>query len=351
MFRLLMSVLLAIHALIHLIGLRKSPTHYPNKILEVAWFTASILILMAACLYFQDNAWFWLPATVGMLLSQLLIVLHWAEAKWGTLLNLVVLLAIIFSLAKLRFQSMVDTEIYHLHQTAAPVVYRITDEQLSSLPPVVQKWLTHTRVPGHEFSNTTHVVQHGFMRTSSQGPWMPFDAEQYFTIDPPAFVWAASIHANTFVDIAGRDKWQDYTGNMVIKAASLIPLANSSGREIDQGTMIRYMAELIWFPHAATSNLFTWKQTDTDNASITMTGKDGVVSGLYTFNADGLPIRFEAQRYGDFEGVFRKETWSVTITSYKHFNGILMPNKSEVTWKLKEGDFTWLKLEVVELTN
>jgi len=367
MFRFVISALMAIHAVIHLIGFVKKQepasdeTSGPKQIarfserrihhMRALWLMACILLLTATYFYFQHHAWFWLPATVGMVLSQLLIVLHWSEAKWGTWLNLIVLLAVIFSLANLRFQSMIDQEIDQLHHSAAPVVHHISAEQLSALPPVVQKWLTQTQVPGRDFSNTTHVVQHGIMRTSQQGQWMPFEAEQYFTLDPPAFVWSANIQANAFVDIAGRDKWQDCNGSMRIKAASLLPIANSSGTEIDQGSMIRYMAELIWFPHGAASPLFTWEQTDTDKARITMTCHAKVASGLYTFNADGLPIRFEAQRWGEFEGAFRKETWSVAITHYKHFNGISMPDKSEVTWKLKEGDFTWLKLEVVEITN
>jgi hypothetical protein len=37
------------------------------------------------------------------------------------------------------------------------------------------------------------------------------------------------------------------------------------------------------------------------------------------------------------------------VTGYKAFNGTRIGNKNEVTWKLKEGDVTWLKLEVTAM--
>jgi hypothetical protein len=73
------------------------------------------------------------------------------------------------------------------------------------------------------------------------------------------------------------------------------------------------------------------------------------VTGIFTFNSDGLPILFEAKRYGDFNGKFSLETWSVQTTNFKTFHGVTVASASEVTWKLKSRDFTWLKLEVTEL--
>jgi hypothetical protein len=187
------------------------------------------------------------------------------------------------------------------------------------------------------------------MRTDSSGNWVPFDAEQYFTIDPPGFVWNAHIHTRKFIDIVGRDKYENGKGNMLIKAASLITIANSSGKEIDQGTLIRYMAEMMWFPHAAVRDYLDWKEIDSTHARATMSYGGITASGVYTFNEEGFPIGFEAQRYRDLNGKYTKETWSVAITDYTYFNGVAIGNKSEVTWKLKEGDFTWLKLEVTDI--
>jgi hypothetical protein len=99
-------------------------------------------------------------------------------------------------------------------------------------------------VTGKDRPNTIHVFQKGLMRTEKSKNCMPFDAEQYFTIDPPGFVWKARVHTDAF-DIVGLDKYINGKGHVLIKAASLVPIANSSGIHVDQGTMIRYMAEMI----------------------------------------------------------------------------------------------------------
>jgi hypothetical protein len=80
-----------------------------------------------------------------------------------------------------------------------------------------------------------------------------------------------------------------------------------------------------------------------------MTYGDGSASGIFTFNDDGLPVGFEAQRYRDFDGKYLKETWSVAIKDFCYLNGATIAQSSEVTWKLKEGGFTWLKVDVTAM--
>jgi hypothetical protein len=109
------------------------------------------------------------------------------------------------------------------------------------------------------------------------------------------------------------------------------------------------MAELMWFPHAAVSDYLDWEQLDENHARVTMNYGDVSASGIYSFNKNGLPVGFEAERFGDFKGKYSKETWSVATTGYRYFEGLPIGNKSEVTWKLKDGDFTWLKLEITDI--
>lgn len=361
--RIIFSGLIAIHGIIHLIGFAKewnlapverfsgrTIVHFSDsglKFMGILWLIACLMMISTSFLYFNRKEWFWIPAILGVVISQLLIILYWHDARWGTVMNLIILAVIISAVASVQFRSMVANEVSYLNDSSAKQSLSLKDEQIKGLPPIVQKWLINSRIVDHEFPNRVHIVQQGSMRTSQHGEWMPFDADQYFTINPPGFVWSAQIHTDKFIDIVGRDKFQGGKGNMLIKVASLISIANSSGNEIDQGTMIRYMAELIWFPHGAVSEYLHWEEIESDKARVTMNYNNIIVSGVYTFNKEGFPMQFEAQRFGDFDGEFRKEVWSVDITEYQYFNGIPIGNKSEVTWKLKDGDFTWLKMEVL----
>ncbi len=111
----------------------------------------------------------------------------------------------------------------------------------------------------------------GAMRSKPTADWMSFSATQHYTINPPGFIWNSQINAGSMIAIVGRDKFENGRGNMLIKPFYLYTLANSSGPEIDQGAMLRYMAELMWFPEAAVMDYFHWEAIDSTSATLTMT--------------------------------------------------------------------------------
>jgi hypothetical protein len=320
-----------------------------SRFVGVLWLITCFLLLASTFAYYYQKEWFWIIGIAGLSMSQILIVLYWPDAKWGTIVNIVLLSIILFAAGRISFDRMVKKEISNLFTSASTAKTIISEERVSTLPNIIQMWLRQSHVVGRPIPASIHIIQRGSMRIEVNDDWMPFDAEQYFTIDPPAFVWKASIHTSKLIDIVGRDKYENGKGNMLIKAASLIPIANSSGKEIDQGTLIRFMAEIIWFPQAAVSDYLHWEEIDNIHARVTMTYKGVTASGIYTFNKDGLPIGFEAQRYGEFNGNFSKETWTVTTNGYGNFEDLFIGNVSEVTWKLTGGDFTWLRLTIMNI--
>ncbi len=363
MARIFFTAVIALHGIIHLIGFSKewklgpaggqfSKTLVPfsengSKIAGLLWLAACIFMIASAYLFFVKAEWYWIPAFAGLIVSQTLIVLYWHDAKYGTIVNVIVALLVIVGSGVMSYNRLVRREINSI--ISKPVSQQlIAREDLVELPIPVQRWLSNSGVIGKSIPKYIHVVQQGSMRSKPDGKWMPFNAEQVFTIQEPAFVWNATIKAS-FVPIAGRDKFIGGHGNMLIKPLYIYKLANSSGEEIDQGTLVRYLAEMIWFPHAAISNYLRWEAIDDTHARAIMTYKDLQASGVYTFNDDGDVIAFEAMRYGDFDGEFRKELWSIATGNPKTFNGIRAGSTSEVRWKLNTNDFLWLKLEVLDI--
>jgi hypothetical protein len=41
--------------------------------------------------------------------------------------------------------------------------------------------------------------------------------------------------------------------------------------------------------------------------------------------------------------------WVITVTESENVNGVKIPTKMEVSWKLEPGDFTWFKIEVFDV--
>jgi hypothetical protein len=365
MIRTILSSIMAIHGIIHLMGFAKEWKLGPvgrfsgktmlhvsdnaTRAIGTLWFMACVLLLISTLAYYSRKDWFWIIGVAALLVSQTLIIIYWRDAKWATVFNIVLFGMIVFAAGRVSFDKMVKEDVQNLQSVTSGDRSVITAQEVSLLPDLIQTWLLKSDVVGKPMPGGIHIMQKGSLRMDANSVWHSFDAEQYFTIDPPGFVWKATIHTDKLIDIVGRDKYICGQGNMLIKAGSLITIANSTGKEVDQGTLVRYMAEIIWFPHAAVSDYLDWEKIDDNHARVTMNYNDVIASGIYAFNEEGLPVAFEAERFGKFNNQYSKEIWSVKITHYAKFDGIPIANKSEVTWKLKEGNFTWLKVEVTAI--
>ena len=359
MIRAIFALLLLLHGLIHLMGFVKAfqladieqLTLSISKPAGIFWLIASILFVIAGVVHFYDKNWWWMVAALGIIISQLLIFMYWQDAKFGTIANIIILLACLPAYGSWNFKDMVNREKQAFLSSAKVTEEIISEEDLESVPDIVQLWMENAGIVGKERTATVFFRQSGEMRTSIDGSWMEVEAEQFVRTANPGFIWMADVKAAPYIYLAGRDKYVDGKGQMLIKLLSLVPVADSKGKEIDQGAMLRYLAEIVWYPSAALENYISWKEVDSTRVKATMTYGDITASGLFDFNKYGEVIRFEAERYYDRKDKATLETWVIDIRedSYQLISGIRVPTKAQVTWKLPEGDFTWYKLEISDL--
>lgn len=225
----------------------------------------------------------------------------------------------------------------------------VQNADLEGLPPIVQKWLEQSQVIGKERIRTVRIKQNAFLRLKEEGAWMPTEAEQYFAIDRPGFIWKARVKMAPLLFFAGRDMYYEGKGHMLIKLQALVKIADARGKEIDQGTMLRYMAEMVWFPTAALSNYIVWEEINDNSARAIMSYNDMTVSGVFTFNEKGEVISLVAERYGEFDGQYLMRTWSVLMRQHQEFNGIKIPSKGEVVWSSDTGDFNWYQFDIISI--
>ncbi len=358
MLRYLFAFILLVHGLIHLMGFVKAfkladiqqLTQPISKPLGILWLVTAVLFVAAVALFlFQHNAW-WMVALPAVVLSQVLIFGVWQDAKFGTIANLIALAGIVLAIANWNFQTMAQREKQALLSQAKMETETITRDLLAGLPPIVQKWLERSNVIGKKKVQTVHLQQTGEMRTTPDGNWMPFSAEQYFTTNPPGFIWTADVQMMSGISFAGRDLYTEGKGHMLIKVLSLVPVADARGAETDQGTLIRYLAEICWFPSAALNDYLTWEQIDSISARATMRYGDITASGVFSFAESGDMQSFEADRYYDRPEGATLERWHVETIKTGEFNGRRVPVQSEVSWKLADGDYTWLRLEITDIS-
>ena len=361
--KIILILLAGIHGLIHLIGFAKafdmvrlpslsfksltSPAVPMTKVFGIFWLLTALLFIYTAFAIAINKQNWGLAGLVAIILSQMLIIFYWKDAKAGTIANILLLLPTLVSIFTMTFQKNTNNESKFLKDNIQPANTKIiAKDDLEKLPPIVQKWLIHTNVLGKPMVRSVELNQQGEMLTKPNGKWMPFKANQIFSVYPPGFVWEARINVIPGVYIYGRDLYKNGHGNMLIKPLAMMTIANAKGKETDQGTRLRYLAEICWFPSAAISPAISWEGLNDSSARATLHMGDSTVSGVYTFNPDGDPIRFEALRYYENKGKYSLEKWLIESTDHKVINGIRIPVKSTVTWQLENGDFTWLKLEI-----
>jgi len=363
--RIVLLVLLVVHGALHLLGFLKAwdLAALPQmsgrtiillgasatRVVGVLWLLAAAILLIAAALRIAALESWWIAGAVGLLLSQALVILAWPDAKFGTVANLAILVAVLIAGATARFDRKVaDDRAALLADVVAMPDAPVRPEELADLPAPVRRWLSRAGVVGRPRSSRVHLTQSGEMRTTPDGPWMSITAEQDFSVEPPGFVWQVRTTMLRILPIVGRDRYARGVGSMIISAAGLYPFVDASGPQIDQGARLRFLGEIVWFPSAALSPRIRWSPVDDDTARATLVDGDEPVSAEFRFDAAGRFVALAAERaYGDEVGA--RQRWIVTASDWRPHDDIEVPTRGEVLWRLPAGDFTYFRWQLDDL--
>ncbi len=352
------AVFIFLHGLIHLMGFAKAfgygnITQLTKEISKPAgfcWLITAVVFIVAIILFLLKKESWPVVAIVAAVGSQLLIITAWKDARFGTIGNLVVLLVAVPALAAVGFNNMAKKEAAAMLSTSSSVNAVVTKEMLYGLPQIVQKWLMNMGVVGKEKVHTVRLKQTGEMRTKPNGKWMPFTATQYFTVDTPAFNWLTTVQMMPLLSMNGRDKFENGNGAMLIKVLGLVNVVDAKDNDqMNQSSMMRYLAEICWFPSAALAEYIKWEAVDSTAAKATMHYKGVTVSGIFQFDSNGNMISFSGDRWYGSGKDATLQKWFVETNGYTTFHGIRIPGKSEVSWKLNKGDFNWLYVNIVDI--
>lgn len=344
--RIALLVVMVVHASIHLLGLRSSHALAQRGL----WLAASLLLLTAAGMLALTLRSWWLVAAGALVLSQALIILAWGEAKAGTAVNLMLLVAVVGAWADARFQREGEELAADMLRSAerAPASL-VTAAELEPLPAPVRRWLESSGVIGRARTRALRLRQSGEMRSAPDQNFMQARADQYFSVQPPAFVWRVRVPMLRVFPVAGRDSYLGGSGHMTIKLASLVPIVDARGEAIDQGTLLRFLGELVWFPSAALIPEISWQPIDEHSARATMSSRGVTGSAVFSFDASGRMTQLSAERFMDHPEGARLTPWHVRCTEWQRFAGVEVPVRGEVSWQVPAGEFTYYRWQITAL--
>jgi hypothetical protein len=324
------------------------PVSFP---MAAIWGMAGMGWLNIASEYINRRSSWWIAALASLFISQCLYLLYWQDAALFTFLNVVILIGIVNGIGHWRFERQYEGAIESLLSQSPQKegLANLTMADCAHLPEAIKRWMKRCGVIGRPPAQWVKLSQTGEMCTGRGQRWMPFRAQQVFTIDQPGFVWCVVVEPSSGFQLTGIDQFMKGTGSMHIALQSLMKVVDAQGPEIDQGTMLRYLAEICWFPAAALHPAISWQGIDDHSAIATFEWQGRTVQGTFRFNTEGDLLSFEADRYYQQRNGSTLEKWMITATAYEQFNGLRLVSAADVTWKLAEGDFKWLSLNILEI--
>jgi hypothetical protein len=238
--------------------------------------------------------------------------------------------------------------------SGAAAVDRAVDlTEAEALPAPAKRYFHHVLSNGLPIISQAYLVQKGGFRMKPEAEkWAALSARQAISAVPRAFVWDAKITMAPGISVRVCDAYRNGSGNMKAAFFSLIPLADAGGfREIDEGALMRYLAEAVWFPTALLpSQGVAWEPIDGSRATATVTDAGHTVSLEFSFSDEGEIVSvYSPGRFRELNGAYISTPWEGRFSDYTDVNGYRVPTEAEVTWHLPEGAFSYWKATITEV--
>lgn len=348
--RILFSLLIFLHGFFHLPGFLNAfgwgagqLTQTVGKATGLLWLITAVLLTLAALLFFLRKDGWWIPGATGMLLSQVLIVLHWHDARYGTMLNVLLLVAIVCSFGGWCFHRHYTDAVKTALLQSPATTNLLTEADIAPLPAAVQRYLRRAGVLNKPQVKNFRVRFTGRIRKNAQSEWMPFTSEQYNTLDKPCrffFMNATMKH----LPVAGFHCYIDGKATMDIRLLSLIPVQYQDGHEMDTAETVTFFNDMCCMaPATLIDPRIRWLDTAGNHVQAAFTAGGITINAWLHFNEQGDLINFISDdRYaaGD-NGSMQRFPWSTPLSKYTSFDGYRIAAAAETIYRYPEGEFCY----------
>ena len=365
--KLILLVVIVVHGLIHLMGFAKAfrlaelpqLTQPISAGMGIVWLVAAVGCLAAAASFLWVPRHWWVVGLVAVVLSQIVILSSWSDAKFGTIANLLVLAGVVYGFAAQgprSFQAEYRREVGErllrmasLPEAAPPLV---TEAELAPLPEPVKRYLRVTGSVGQPRVQHFKATWRGRIRATAQDPWMEFTAEQSNFLDEPArFFHMNAKRGGLPVDVL--HEFRDGSATMRVRLLSLVPLVNTGGPEFTRAETVTLFNDLcLLAPSALIDPAIRWESIDARSVRGTYTVGSNTISAVLYFDDAGELVDFvsDDRLAASPDGTqLTAQRWSTPVSDYRNFGVRRVMTGGEGRWHPATGDFAYVELELVEL--
>ncbi len=350
MLKYIFALIILIHGLIHFMGFAKgfgygNITQLTKDISKPAgflWFIAAILFVVATGLFlFKKESWPYM-AIVAAILSQVLIITAWKDAKFGTIANIVVMLVAISAWASQNFEAQFRKDVkINLLQTVPVPHDLLTDTDIQSLPQPVQKYLRYAGVINKPKVKNVRITLDGEMRDKTKD-WFTFSVVQYNFFDEPTRLFF--MKAKMFgITVPGYHRYQNGSGGMQVKLFGLFTVMQAKGAEMNRAETVTVFNDMcLMAPASLIDKRIEWEPIDSLSAKATFTNKGIKITAILYFNEEGQLVNFISDDRYDI-GDMKQYRFSTPLKNYKQLNEQNTPHYGEAVWHYPEGEFVYGK--------
>jgi len=259
------------------------------------------------------------------------------------LLSIISIIVIAILTGKIILSNQHSKEVTELFSLSEDISNRTFNyQQLAGLPEPVQRYFKHVLKDGQPYISYVRLIHDGQFKTNPKKDWIDIKGEQYFTTEKPGFIW----EGKTAMFIA-RDMYLANKGRLVVTLLSLFKIVDGQGESFNQGELLRWLGESVWFPtNLLPSENLQWSPIDSSSAKLTFDYNDISVSYDVNFNDNSEITQMKTKRY---MGENDLETWVGKFRNYKEINDVIIPIEIEAIWKLKKGDYSYVRFNIKKI--
>ncbi len=238
-------------------------------------------------------------------------------------------------------------DIARLRAEAGSVGKLVSEDMLVGLPAPAQRYFRHAGVVGTTIPSIVRLTQKGRIRGSADAAWMELEAEEIYSVSPPAFVWRAWFPRRGLPVVVGRDEYLGGAGSIVMKLLALVPVAEERGEELRAAGLMRFLNEMLWFPAAYLGGTVSIGAVDDRSFTVAIADRGITATGTLVVDEAGRAVTFRARRYNT--ATRSVEAWETPLAAEGTRAGLRLPTAGSALWKLPGGDFTYIELGIGDI--
>jgi len=354
------TVVLLVHGLIHLLGPAKAfglaPLPQLHKQIPIAmgmiWLLGAILVLAAAVSLHIWPRGFWAVGLLAAIVSQLVLFSAWPDAKFGTIANVLLLIASTIGFFMYGPTSSHGQFVRDSSPRSTSAAKLVTEADLDPLPEPVKRYLRAVGVVGQPRVQSYSLYFRGRIRGGPQDPWMSFDATQVsFANLPSRLFWMDATKAGLPVSVYHRFVAGEAT--MRVKLLGAISMVNARGDVMDRSETVTLFNDMcILAPATLIGPGIAWRALDADRAEARFTLGRHTITATLIFGEDGLLRDFisdDRSRLAADGKSAAQMRFSTPVRDYRKYGPFLLASHGEARWHPPEGNFAYGEFDLIDV--